>query len=408
MTHKQSLGYFSEDTKNFIEETKKSQLCQRPDGSIYGIPIERECITGRPISDIGEVSPLETRLRGALTKIKELGVPKRKVESLVDKIARLDGGQEAPQSELIEAIILVMDNISDSAKEGRNSTLENPQTVIESATQRFGGQVSRIDEAYQSSGGRGAYDLSVELEAAKVAYESARSAGQQTTMDLYERQINELTERLDNVMAVQSEFESIRQTFMDRGNREQANQTASEMMMEGLGSEHRFSPESYQRQLEELYTITNNRVDTLGEIFQSGDRGYAYPPEGLNVGSINVGDRGNWESQRSLFWHEFGHHIEYSNPEIQRVAQQWRDSRATSNRTESLNTLVGGDFYGGDERALPGNFFDPYVGKVYDEGYTEVIAMGLQFFDSPTGMRQLYERDREHFLFIVGILNSLE
>ncbi len=69
---------------------------------------------------------------------------------------------------------------------------------------------------------------------------------------------------------------------------------------------------------------------------------------------------------------------------------------------------MGGDFYGGDERALPGNFFDPYVGKVYDEGYTEVIAMGLQFFDSPTGMRQLYERDREHFLFNVGILNSLE
>lgn len=58
-------------------------------------------------------------------------------------------------------------------------------------------------------------------------------------------------------------------------------------MMEGLGSEHRFSPESYQRQLEELYTITNNRVDTLET------RGMPIPLKVLMletgvIGSLNV------------------------------------------------------------------------------------------------------------------------
>lgn len=51
---------------------------------------------------------------------------------------------------------------------------------------------------------------------------------------------------------------------------------------------------------------------------------------------------------------------------------------------------------------------DPYVGKYYPDGTTEVISMGLEIFQNPNSMLDFIERDYDHFLFTLGVLNSLQ
>ncbi|MBK8013082.1 MAG: hypothetical protein IPK13_17215 [Deltaproteobacteria bacterium] len=51
-----------------------------------------------------------------------------------------------------------------------------------------------------------------------------------------------------------------------------------------------------------------------------------------------------------------------------------------------------------------GNFFDPYVGKYYPEGHTEVVSMGLQQFAHPKETCRLAIEDSEHFYFMLGTI----
>jgi hypothetical protein len=59
--------------------------------------------------------------------------------------------------------------------------------------------------------------------------------------------------------------------------------------------------------------------------------------------------------------------------------------------------------------AYPGNWINPYVGKVYDDyPSTEVVSMGLEQFASPRAMAQFYLKDKEHFALTLGIIESLQ
>lgn len=113
-------------------------------------------------------------------------------------------------------------------------------------------------------------------------------------------------------------------------------------------------------------------------------------------------------SQTTTLWHEFGHFVEFSNPEIYRSMVDFRDSRATSRRPESMNKLMDTTFYRRTEVALPGNYISPYVGKVYrGQNATEVFSMGFQYFHNSTAMVSLYEKDPEYFKLIVGSLSKM-
>ncbi len=72
--------------------------------------------------------------------------------------------------------------------------------------------------------------------------------------------------------------------------------------------------------------------------------------------------------------HEFGHVIEYGNPAVRQAAQRFLADRTAGQAATSLQGLG----YDPGEVARPDTFFDPYVGKVYGSGATEVVSMGLQ------------------------------
>lgn len=122
-------------------------------------------------------------------------------------------------------------------------------------------------------------------------------------------------------------------------------------------------------------------------------RASADPSNGiLNVGAF---------LQRSTLYHEMAHFIEFGSDRILQAAELWRDRKATG-----PPQLLGGT-YRDDEIAVPGKFVDPYVGKIYQNGSTEVVSVGLQHFGSAKNMGILYHGDREHFVFMVGLLGAL-
>ncbi|MBO3459959.1 hypothetical protein [Aetokthonos hydrillicola] len=113
-------------------------------------------------------------------------------------------------------------------------------------------------------------------------------------------------------------------------------------------------------------------------------------------------DVGVFAEPRTVY-HEMGHHIEYEDSRIATASREWRDKRATGVE-QPLNNLVKDGRYDDDEIAKPGNYINPYVGKVYRDGSTEVISMGIERFHSSQSMLDFYNEDREHFQFIMGVI----
>jgi hypothetical protein len=153
----------------------------------------------------------------------------------------------------------------------------------------------------------------------------------------------------------------------------------------------------------EMLQIANGKgADSLKNLRLSEDpRGRSYGNRGQQA--IYLGIKKTPKLQKTSLAHEMGHHIEYNSPEIRRKALEFVRSRATAAEQVSIAEMTGNPGFG-DETAYPDDFVHPYVGKVYKQGTTEVISMGLQHFSSPEEMLELYQRDREHFLLIVGIL----
>lgn len=106
-------------------------------------------------------------------------------------------------------------------------------------------------------------------------------------------------------------------------------------------------------------------------------------------------------------WHESGHHLEYSNPNLKTVATNWLKTRS-SGEIRSLNELYNTNEFKANEMVYVGNFgLGQYVGAVNPSGSTEVISMGLEKFYDGRNMEDFYKKDPEHFFLILGILDSL-
>lgn len=355
-------------------QVREGKLCQRPDGSTYGIPRNRECVSGREIS-----APRQQANQG--TGVRPM-TPEEIRDSRGDEgEENLNRGVRPPTSEELRSI-------------RRRNLIPRLKTAIKN---RFNKE--RLEESNTAH-----------IEVLELAEEK------------YRDQLSELNKLTEGHRGFSSEgyskaleqMASIRNGLLSRGANEEAKEKADETRFI-IGNEHYHSKEWYKNRLPELYAISNNKVETLGSIENPifrVDRAYAMSPFLGRNGSIAMSPNNtDSRSHETTFWHEFGHHVEFSNPEVYQASMSWVRSRATSEQPQSLNSLVGTDYYRKNEVALPGNFFSPYVGKVYPGGgkykTTEAFSMGFQHFHSPEAMVKFYERDPEHFQLIVGILSTL-
>lgn len=87
--------------------------------------------------------------------------------------------------------------------------------------------------------------------------------------------------------------------------------------------------------------------------------------------------------RKSTAFHEIGHMIEWSNPEIVRLEKEWINYRTAGEEEVSLRELFPISRYRYDEKTKKGNFISPYIGKYYEDA-AEVLSMGLQGLFEPS------------------------
>lgn len=147
----------------------------------------------------------------------------------------------------------------------------------------------------------------------------------------------------------------------------------------------------------DFYELTGAKGSTsIREITYVADRAFA----SKMFGRINTGA----SPDRETIAHEAAHHLEFVNPEFRKAAESWRNSNALYLKPEKLSKLTGNKQYGDDELAYPGRYVDPYVGKVYQNGDTEVISVGVQLFFDPAKLKRFRDKSPSHFHLVLGML----
>ena len=177
-----------------------------------------------------------------------------------------------------------------------------------------------------------------------------------------------------------------------------------------LTSEGTKKGEQLRGMLSEFYQLTNGQdLQSLRKIEHFTDLTKSEVRASANqlFGRVTIGTQFLPPAQiKPILYHELGHHIEFSDRKKQDLAEAFVKSRAESSSVK-LSKLTPGINYSDDEVAYPDKFIDPYVGKDYKGAGTEVISTGLEHFASPKSMANLYNKDKEHFYLLLGMIGDV-
>ena len=120
--------------------------------------------------------------------------------------------------------------------------------------------------------------------------------------------------------------------------------------------------------------------------------------------SLNIKEGLPSLSERQQIYHELGHFSEYLG-DNKKKANDFIEKQATG-PIQSLRKITGNNTWTLSEVARPGNFFSPYVGRIYASGNTEVFSVGLEQFASPAKLSAFYQKSPEHFNLIIEFIKS--
>lgn len=159
--------------------------------------------------------------------------------------------------------------------------------------------------------------------------------------------------------------------------------------------------EKLRTDMAEFYRITGGRLPSI-RVHSDGDtRANATDIEKHDeVGTINMGSG----FDRRVLWHEMAHHLE-ADPVAKTAAGQYIRRRSLDGKVYSLRSMTGNRGYRSNEVAMSGNFFSPYVGKIYRDGVTEVFSMGIESFSDPEMLARRAIQDPQTLEFIAGYLS---
>jgi len=111
---------------------------------------------------------------------------------------------------------------------------------------------------------------------------------------------------------------------------------------------------------------------------------------------------------RTTMAHEIGHHIEFRNPKLRTRNAAWRDGRDEERKLNGIPKTQSVQAYEKRDRGefKDGGFVDPYIGRVYPWGDTEVLSMGIQALYSPKELENILRRDPDYFALIWATLRG--
>jgi hypothetical protein len=162
-----------------------------------------------------------------------------------------------------------------------------------------------------------------------------------------------------------------------------------------------YKPDDVVRDMAEYYRLSGGKASTI-RISAGGKRANAVGVD-TRVGEkvINLGTYFN----KTVLFHELAHHLE-NDPIAKAASNGFLLKRRDDEKVYSLRDLTGIKAYGRDEVAWKDGFTDPYVGKVYRGGITEVWSMGVQYLANPKDAAWFAGKDPEMFNLITGYLSA--
>ncbi len=105
----------------------------------------------------------------------------------------------------------------------------------------------------------------------------------------------------------------------------------------------------------------------------------------------------------SIMVHEMGHFIEKNTPGTAKLCKEFLYARTAGEKPQSLWELTGLD-YSESEKCRPDHFFNPYCGKIYKYGGSEILSMGIEkLATDPIGFS---EQDSEYLSLVLGIVRG--
>lgn len=151
-------------------------------------------------------------------------------------------------------------------------------------------------------------------------------------------------------------------------------------------------------QSKKFYRLVGGKVTPI-RFYWKNPRASAYPdPDNKNHHKLNVGDK----LDKTTLFHELAHFLE-SDSLLATASRHFRDTRATTKRVKKLRDITGNPFYSAKEKALQDHWVDPYVGKIYENGSTEVASMGMQHLARAEDIAKLAEKDPQMLAFTLAL-----
>ena len=158
----------------------------------------------------------------------------------------------------------------------------------------------------------------------------------------------------------------------------------------------------FRQDMAEFYRFSGGRVVKV-KIHSRGDRrANATGIEGHGTeGTIHLDSA----FDKRVLWHELAHHIE-ADPVAKMAAGKFIRRRSEDGKAHSLRSLTGNKGYRANESAFKDHFFDAYVGKIYNDGMTEVFSTCVESFSDPLTLGQRMAQDPETLEFVAGYLKQ--
>lgn len=170
------------------------------------------------------------------------------------------------------------------------------------------------------------------------------------------------------------------------------------------------------------------KSDALTMLIHTGTLGYTKEGYG-NMNEQETIPDSKQDRVKSHTYHEFGHIIEMSNPDIHKDVKNFLFDRNKGNLINELEM--------GNGIQIDGGFIDSYTGRLYlnesknkeiidqlNEGKsvdeldlnikksdilnktTEVVSIGTQHLSNPNDLQELASKDKDHLMFVLSMLNK--
>lgn len=156
----------------------------------------------------------------------------------------------------------------------------------------------------------------------------------------------------------------------------------------------------FKKHCAEFYRLVGGK---LGKVIFSRDKN----DDRSHCKSENEVITNGYIDKETLF-HELSHALEFSSSQFASCSKNFVLSRAASKAAKKLSELTKNFNYKDYEVAYEDHFFNPYVGKWYNDNISEVLSMGIQQLTSPELLYEIITKDPEHLDYTLSVCIAKE